>query len=82
MSQPDWENRFRDAAFVAIWSRWQTARAMWRKAWWFVERGQGGSDPVYDPQPELIQDSEKRAEATEYQAARSAYLTELKRYPV
>jgi hypothetical protein len=80
MSTDAYENRFRDPAHVAIWTRWQNARAMWRKAWWGIEWGQGGKDSIYNPDPSLIKDVAKQAEAQEYQEARTAYLIELKRY--
>jgi hypothetical protein len=28
------EFRFRDEAFVKIWTRWERARTAWRAAWW------------------------------------------------
>jgi len=28
----DYENRFRDPAFLAVWDRWQKARTAWREA--------------------------------------------------
>ncbi len=75
MSEPyDFENRFRDPAFVAVWDRWQKARAAWDKAGrdlpfaCFTEEHN-----VYCPDPERMPDAGSKAAAQEFLDARTAY---------
>lgn len=62
------ENRFRDPAFVAVWDRWQKARAEWRKAWWFAPMP---TDP-YNPVPADIAESWAYQKGRERVSVRSA----------
>jgi hypothetical protein len=71
--------RFRDPAFVAIWTRWHQARDAWGKTWEGLNFAHGGRDSRFAPVPDLIPDRAQRAAAGEYLAARAAYLAELKR---
>jgi hypothetical protein len=59
---------------------WQQAREMWCKAWWFVRTGEGGPNPPYSPDPNLISDAERATQATEYIEAHKAYLAKAHSY--
>jgi hypothetical protein len=82
MPNTDYENRFRDPAFVEVWQRWQDARSVWREAWKGIafkcfpeEHG------VYDPDPSLIPEGPGRSAAQEFIDARAAYKAKLAEYP-
>lgn len=81
MPATDYENRFRDPEFLAVWQRWQDSRNSWRKACentpfecFTPEHG------VYDPDPALMPDEAKRAMAQEFLDARTAYKAKLTEY--
>ena len=79
MPMIDYENRFRDPEFVAVWERWQKARDAWRRAtyggggkgWFTQERG------VYDPDPDRMPDEKTKAAAREYLDSRALYCREV-----
>jgi hypothetical protein len=76
----DYENRFRDPAFLEVWDRWQKARGAWSSP-----SGRGAFNGctitmgVYNPDPTQLTGATKEA-AEEFLAARTAYLTFLQRY--
>ena len=83
MPTTDYENRFRDPAFISVWQRWQDARHDWCKQWWNAPLG---TDP-YDPVPERIEipshpkrSAQVRVSAQEFLNARTVYLEKLHEY--
>lgn len=69
-----YEYRFRDPAFLAIWERWQKARAAWGKAWESLDFSQGGPSSRFNPEPDKITSERHRPIAAEFIEARVAYL--------
>lgn len=63
--------RFRDPEFVELWSRWQRARAEWRRTWWSCEVG----TPCFFKDEDCPDHPAARA----FVAARRAYLDDLER---
>lgn len=77
-----WTWRFRDPTFIAGWERWNKAMREWERAWWECETKNPGA-ARYQPIPELLPEQSRkgtpiRAIATEYLAARIAYLADHK----
>jgi hypothetical protein len=79
-TQNEYENRFRSPEFVAVWSRWNTARYAWRKASEHVDFKYLGN--YYDPEPDKIPEGSGREAAREYVESRRAYKAKLAEYGV
>jgi negative regulator of sigma E activity len=80
MPATTYEYRFSDPEFVSVWSRWQTARAAWRKAFEKVDF-KALKEGVAEPDVALIPEGPARAAAVEFLAARAAYKAMLAEYP-
>lgn len=81
MPQTDYENRFRDPEFIAVWDRWQKARAAWDKCWRGIPFKCFTEDhDVYTPDPALMPEGVQRSAAQEYLDARTAYKAKLMEY--
>ncbi len=77
MDDQSYENRFREPNFITVNERWWKARHAWRRII--------GSVPVsmdpYDPDPSKLE-GDARVVATEYNAARDAYMHSIHQYEV
>lgn len=75
----DYENRFRDPAFLEVWDRWQKARGSWSNPTGGAYKSCPLSMDPFNPDPSQL-DGPTKAAAEEFLAAREAYLQVLERY--
>ena len=82
MPATNWEDRFRDPEFEAIWQRLWDAKYEWLRAWWKVPMECFSEEHgVFNPDLDRIPTGDGRKAAQEYLEVLTVYQSKIAEYP-